>query len=259
MRENVVRGRERRAGAARGACYPPPVSDEPWTRLAAPFPASDVVWDVVDVEDGGEDALVVPRLRREALAARLDEACGVAGWSLSYAPFASGAVGCTLEVRDVRKAAVVNALGAGAEATADAAFAAAAGLYGMTAPVEGGRRRVGYDAESGGALHDPEPWPAAEAGGAGELQAADAGAADVASAGPAGALGGPERELSDEARGMIDRLVERLKGEGQGLAAVRLVVRHGGYGKDPEAARALYRELRALLKRVSEEQGGAEA
>jgi hypothetical protein len=46
---------------------------------------------------------------------------------------------------------------------------------------------------------------------------------------------------------MIDRLVERLKGEGQGLAAARLLVKYGGYGKDPEAARELYAHLRELL------------
>lgn len=47
---------------------------------------------------------------------------------------------------------------------------------------------------------------------------------------------------------MIDRLIERLKAEGQGLAAARILVKHGGYGKDPQAARELYGELRDLLR-----------
>jgi hypothetical protein len=51
---------------------------------------------------------------------------------------------------------------------------------------------------------------------------------------------------------MIDRLVERLKEEGQGLAAARLLVKHGGYGNDPAAARELYAQLRALLLRAGE-------
>ncbi len=228
--------------------------DAPWKRLTVPFPASTVEWDVVDVEPGGEDAWVVPRLRRDALVARLDEVCGVAGWSLSYAPFAAGAVGCTLEVGDVRRAAVVNALRAGAEATADAAFAAAARLYGMTAPLEPGRRRVGYDSESGTALHDPEVGSTDDAaGGAGQTPVTIVSAAE---SGPDTAeIDEPERELSHEARSTIDRLVDRLKDEGQGMAVARLVLRHSGYGKDPAAARALYGELRSLLKRVNEDEG----
>jgi hypothetical protein len=47
---------------------------------------------------------------------------------------------------------------------------------------------------------------------------------------------------------MIDRLVDRLKVEGQGLAAARLLVRYGGYGKDPDTARELYAQLRVLLR-----------
>jgi hypothetical protein len=56
---------------------------------------------------------------------------------------------------------------------------------------------------------------------------------------------------------MIDRLVERLKGEGQGLAAARLLVKHGGYGKDPEAARELYAQLRELLLAAPAAEGSA--
>ena len=45
----------------------------------------------------------------------------------------------------------------------------------------------------------------------------------------------------------IDRLVERLGGEGKGLEVAKLVTRYGGYGDDPEAAKELYSQLRALL------------
>jgi hypothetical protein len=57
---------------------------------------------------------------------------------------------------------------------------------------------------------------------------------------------------------MIDRLVERLKDEGQGLAAARLLVRYGGYGKDPDAARELYAQLRELLRSAPAASGGGE-
>ncbi len=215
------------------------MSDALWTRLAAPFAPSALTWHVIAVDEAGEEATVVARLRSEALAARLDEHCGVAGWSLSYAPYGGGAVGCTLEVSEVRKAAVVNALPGGAAVTAEHAFAAAAALLGMVAPADPSAQRVPYDAEAGVTLHDPEV-PAA---------AADAESATAPALREADARA---RDLSDEGRRMIDRLVDRLKDEGQGQAASRLLVRFGGYGKDADAARELYGELRALLKRASD-------
>ena len=46
----------------------------------------------------------------------------------------------------------------------------------------------------------------------------------------------------------IDRLVERLRGEGLGLEAAKLLIEYGGYGDDPPTARDLYARLRALFK-----------
>jgi hypothetical protein len=295
------------------------VSDVLWTRLAAPFPVSSVTWAVVAVDEHADEATVAPQVRREALQERLDEVCGVAGWSIDYAPHAAGAVGCTLEVAGVRKAAIVDALPGGAAATADAAFGAAAALLGMTTPLPRVRSTVPYDRDAGETLHDPDlgdvaldgtnggrvavspprgyaaaaapagddqelegaPTPAPASRGASDgrsVTGADAASAvDPVAAGesssepPAGELGpGPAagapdvRAADQQARGLshdslqlIDRLLARLRDEGQGLAAARLVVRYGGYGKDPEAARELYGELRALLKRVSGSEVGA--
>lgn len=47
----------------------------------------------------------------------------------------------------------------------------------------------------------------------------------------------------------IDRLVDRLRGEGLGLETAQLLVEHGGYGSDADEARALYGKLRDLLLR----------
>jgi hypothetical protein len=239
--------------------YLAPVSDALWTRLAAPFPALGVTWDVVSVDAAADEAVVAPRLRREAIVERLDQQRGVAGWSVAFTPFADGAIGCTVEIADVRKSAVVDGLKAGAAATADAAFAACAALFGLVVPASAVPQRVAYDAESGVALYDPEPPSDHLAGAAGGEVAM--GPTDVPGA-PAGAAASDEPSTLDvhaadvEARGlsreglvMIDRLVERLKESGQGLQAARLLVRYGGYGKDAEAARALYGALRALLKR----------
>ena len=245
------------------------MSDAPWTRLAAAFRVSDVVWGVVAVEEPGDSAVVTPHLRPEALRGRLDDVCGLEGWSLEFAPFAAGAVGCTLSVAQVRKSAVVDASPLGAAATADAAFADAAALFGLLPPLATHGRRVAFDPEAQLPLHEPalEDVDAHLAGGGLETGAEPAAASTPDSTPPArteGALGAPDlqadgvraRGLSPAALGMIDRLVERLKQEGHGLAAARLLNRFGGYGKDAAAARELYGELRALLVR---EVGGVDA
>jgi hypothetical protein len=77
-------------------------------------------------------------------------------------------------------------------------------------------------------------------------------AREVAGApGPSGPLAADdafaEAPAKPEGQQMIDRLIERLKAQGQGLAAARILVKHGGYGKDPVAARELYAALRQLL------------
>lgn len=234
------------------------MSDALWTRLSAPFPLPSVTWDVVSVDPGADEALVVPRLRREAIVERLDDLCGVAGWSLSLTPFADGAVGCGLQVGEVRKAAVADARIEGPVATADAALAACAALFGLASPVAAHARRVAFDAEAGVALHDPDPEAIPED--AVEVPGADAAAAErraAAAAAAAQVTDAPEapdaaaRRPSSEARVMIDRLVERLRASGRGLEVARLVARHGGYGEDAEAARALYGALRSLLKRTA--------
>ncbi|TVR92951.1 MAG: hypothetical protein EA416_06080 [Trueperaceae bacterium] len=240
------------------------MSDALWTRLTAPFPALAVTWDVVSVDAAVDEAVVAPRLRREAIVERLDQHCGVAGWSVTFTPFANGAVGCTVEIAGVRKSAVADALMAGPAATADAALAVSAASFGLVVPPAAVPQRVAFDAEAGIALHDPELVGdhVAEAGaGATAGAATDAGPADApmdpASAGASDddsaldvhAADVEARGLSREGLVMIDRLVERLKESGHGLQAARLLVRYGGYGKDAEAARALYGALRALLKR----------
>ena len=235
------------------------MSDALWTRLAAPFPLHGVTWDVVSVDAAADEAVVAPRLRREAIAERLDQHCGVGGWSVTFTPFADGAVGCTVEIAGVRKGAVVDALMAGAAATADATLAACAASFGLVAPASAAPQRVAFDAEAGVALHDPEPTsdqvavaaarsaddpagPAPFRESAHDAPVVDAAVADLHAA------DAEARGLSRDGLAMIDRLVERLKESGQGLQAARLLVRYGGYGKDAEAARALYGALRALLK-----------
>jgi hypothetical protein len=257
------------------------VSDAAWPRLAAPFGGDVVAWLPVELADGGEEVRVVPLVAAAALRARFDQVLGIAGWSVAYAPLDAGAVACHVTVAGVTKGAVAPAaLVGGPAAAADAAFAHAAAAFGLRPPFPAGTTAwVPCDPETLLPLHPPtvEPTPAVEASPAVEATADDAVAADAPSAaaavGPAHAAapgavrpGGapdavrvgaaaagavaPPAPPAEKPTGqqMIDRLVERLKDEGQGLAAARLLVRYGGYGKDPDTARELYAQLRALLR-----------
>ena len=50
-----------------------------------------------------------------------------------------------------------------------------------------------------------------------------------------------------EAHQVIDRLVERLRAEGLGAEAARLVVRFGGYGRNAEESRELYGKVMGTI------------
>jgi hypothetical protein len=208
----------------------------------APFAPADVSWDATTTNDAGDEVLLTPRLSRRAIVARLDEVGGVAGWSLILAPTEGGIV-ATLRVDDVTKSAAADHLAVvapSAEETADRALARAAEAFGLR-PAETGPRWAPFDPDARVVLDDaPAPAPAAA-----DL-AEESAVPDVMRSSAAA------RGLTPEALQMIDRLVERLKEEGQGLAAARLLVKHGGYGNDPAAARELYAQLRALLLRAGE-------
>lgn len=213
---------------------------------------------MVEVTDGGEEVRVVPMLRPSAVRLRLDGAVGPMGWGMSYQLLPGDAMLCQLRVGEVEKGAVVAAARVGgAVATADAAFCAAAELFGLRAPfAEGVSAWLPCDPVTLEPLHPPMAEDLAVVDRSDEVAPAIAHptVADVSIDSEAAPAGGQPLASSDapmpkpEGQQMIDRLVERLKAEGQGLVAARLLVRHGGYGKDPEAARALYAELRALLK-----------
>lgn len=250
------------------------MSDAVWSRLAAPFGGDAVAWVPVEVAEAGDEVRVVALVVAEALRARLDGTVGIAGWGVAYAPLEAGAMTCHVTVAGVTKGAVAPAaLAGGPVATAEVAFARAAELFGLRAPLPSGATAwVPCDPETLVPLHPPEfevdagaapvGTPAARAGdeaalaarnpavGVGEAAAAPAtsgvgvgGAAAVASAGVAAPVA-----AKPTGQQMIDRLVDRLKEEGQGLAAARLLVRYGGYGKDPDTARELYAQLRVLLR-----------
>jgi hypothetical protein len=216
---------------------------------------------------------VTPRVGVAALHARLDAAHGARGWSISYTPMPGEAVACHLVIDGVTKGVVAGpALVGGAEATAAIAFARAASLFGAAPawPADASAW-VACDPETHEPLHAParpgqvgSPVAAPErpAEGAHRSRAPEG----TADAGPRPDAGAPasadapvisgvapgedtfaEAPAKPEGQQMIDRLIERLKAQGQGLVAARILVKHGGYGKDPVAARELYAALRQLL------------
>ena len=225
-------------------------------RLADPFPPSARAWALVELSPDRQRARVQPRLTAVAVRSRLDAAVTPAGWSCQLLPLGPEAVVCNLTVEGVTRAAVAerpagavtgSELGSAA-ALADTALALCAAQFGLVAP-----------GVEGWAPHDPETgevrWEeleaAASAGSEDAAPVAPQGAADAPGTAPPDGAAPPDTETAaaerPEAHQVIDRLVERLRAEGLGAEAARLVVRFGGYGRNAEESRELYGKLRSLL------------
>lgn len=217
-----------------------------WASLSASFPRSDVRWRIAEVADDLGSARLERVVSAAAITARLDATVGRERWSCQLLPLGARALVCNLVVDGVGRSGVADtvphapALPAGE--LADLAFAAAAAAFGMVA----GEDRhdpvwVEFDAETGEALflpHDEptDPWPE----GAGDAAAVTGEAVDAADTAPL-------VEARPAGHEVIERLVDRLREEGLGKEAARLLVAHGGYGRSKADSRELYGKLRALL------------
>jgi len=218
-----------------------------WALLSEPFSRAATAWRVVEVADDLQSARLERFITAEAIAARLDDAVGAGRWSYQLLPLGERALVCNLTVDGAGRSAVASAIAAPVPLDADdlaaRALAAAAALFGMRAAAGSAPSSpawVDFDAERGTPLYLPEDE--------------DAGPADVVG------VTAPERspvlERSEAPGGgakpagheVIERLLDRLREEGLGKEAARLVVTHGGYGRDQAEARELYGKLRALLK-----------
>lgn len=248
-------------------------------RLARPFPAVAITWFITELADEGQRARLEPMLAAAAIVERLDDTVGKDGWSQRLAPIGADGLVCELTVAEVVKSGVAGrAAGrkgdAATRSMADAALARAAERFGMLPPLRsaGGASEglwVDADPESGELLYTPdlheleagmdtpgfaplhgeEPAPSVAAAldsdrADAEPANADPGTADPVIADPV--IADPVNARPD-GRQVIDRLMDRLRGEGLGAEAARLVMSFGGYGRDPEEARELYRRLRELL------------
>ncbi len=231
-------------------------------------------WFVAELDAAGR-ARLEPYAARASLIQRLDEACGLLGWSFTLAPLGATALVGNLTLMGATRADVVNAGPLLAEEhAAEVTLARCAALFGLSLPyvAHDPSYWVEYDPEAHEPLYEPDPVSAAapplEFPSAERRTAAEAVAAPAAlGRGPANAVAGSETADADAAplgtgvavvansgHEVIERLVERLKGSGLGKEAARLVVRYNGYGRTAEESRELYGRLRALLLK-----SGAEA
>lgn len=210
---------------------------------------------MVEVEPGGDKARLAPYAAPGDLGARFDAVCGREGWSFTLAPLGQGAVVANLTLLGVTRAGVVSVTQP-AERSADLALSVCAAAFGLGLPyvLEDPSYWVDYDPEAREPLYLPDPVPlsaAAATGAFGGATPSAAAPAQPAAAGPAATDQGPARTAGGTpitaGHEVIERLLERLKEEGLGKEAARLVVRYNGYGRTPEESRELYGRLRALL------------
>lgn len=252
-----------------------------WARLAAPFPPQALEWRVARLDPEGSTGRLEPVLDEDAVTLRLNETLGVEGWSKRLTPLGADAVVCELELLGVRKSAVARSFAGRVDAQRVCAwaFGRAAELFGMRPPDAEGAW-VDIDTETVEPLYLPEVAAAHEQPGARpsvgrrhgaavaevpapetvapetvapETVAAESGAPGTEASGPEAPAAGEDPDPAlpsgprSEGQQAIERLVDRLRAEGLGRQAAGLVVAHGGYGRTPEEARRLYRELRELL------------
>lgn len=206
-------------------------------RLSAPFPTSAIHWRVLEIEPDDYRVRLGPELAVGAVVARLDEVCGPEGWSNRYLPMGSDALVCELSIDGVTKAAVVHAMSPqdDPETLAASALSRAAEYFGLRPPAQPETSAwVDADPETGEPLHPPD--------------LAEAELSVIAAHTEAVAIVEPPPDEKPAGQQAIDRLVDRLRGEGLGLEAAKLLIEYGGYGDDPATARDLYARLRALFK-----------
>ena len=214
-----------------------------WERLTQPFSADAVTWRVLEVAEaetpgGAARARVRPQLSYETVLERLNEVAQPSGWSNRYVALGDDALSCELNVEDVTKTEIALFTGQlSTDEVAHDALVYAAELFGMVPPVDTAEVYwVDYDPEAKTILHEP--------------------AAEVEVAAPEVLT--PPSTPKPAGQQAIDRLVERLKGEGRGLEVAKLINTYGGYGQDKDAARELYSQLRALLLTEESQESSAQ-
>ena len=213
------------------------MQNQAWAQLTANFPVQATEWRVIGLSEDKQQARVRAQLYASAVTERLDTILGKTGWSNAFTVM-SDAVGCALTIGEVTKSSMLPLLRTVDGSTrAQDALVEAALLFGMQPPFDTEAvHTVDYDADAGAILFEPEAEP--------RLQQEIASEAPLAPPRVSSSAPGDK----PEGQKMIDRLVERLKQDGLGFEAAKLLIDFEGYGDSPETSRELYSKLRALLK-----------
>ena len=225
------------------------MGQDTWTSLAQPFPETALEWRVLRLDDEQLRAQARPQLRVDAVLRRLDETVGVAKWSNTLLSLGSSAdvlaLACTLTVEGVSKSATATLGAESIGVLADDALVYAAERFHMLPPADLTLSYwVDYDKENRAMLYEPSAQPAQTPAPTPDLTAPNLNAPNLNTEAPS--VSQPAAKPAGQQA--IDRLVERLKAEGQGLEVAKLINTYGGYGANPNAARELYAKLRELLR-----------
>lgn len=197
-----------------------------WQHLTAQFPGEALEWRVVDVSEDSR-ARLRPQLPYQAVVDRLTRHLHITEWSTHYQAGPQESLICQLTVISAQRTVVLGTRKryVEVETLAQDAFVYAAELFGLKPqPDITVSYWVDYDDEAKAPLFEPIWQPAVPTEGA------------------------PATTDKPAGQQAIDRLVERLRQEGRGLDAARLISRYGGYGNNPQMARELYGALRNLLR-----------
>lgn len=225
-----------------------------WQQLARFFPDTMLEWRIVERAENNTLALVRPQVQIQQVLSHLDALAGRSGWSNSFFMVGNQAVGCALTISGVAKSVVLplaypNMLEDAAQ-RADDALVQAAERFGILPEADVSLCYwVEADPEAGTILHEPteiQRYPKV-------LQVLQTSPSEVGEEGKLDArpLGMGNLPPKPSGQMMIDKLLERLKQEGRGLEAAKLVITHKGYGNDADEAKRLYGKLRDLLKQAS--------
>lgn len=224
------------------------MSPDFWALLAEPFPRFSCTWRVVEVADDLQNARLARTLTRAAIATRLDSSVGPSNWSFQLLPLGERSMVCNLSVCGVGRSGIVavarGLLDFDARLLAEHALAAAAEQFGMRT---GGASSawVDFDAETSEPLYLPEED---EGDDGSSVRAGPVPTPTQATDQPSPVAGTEPKPTGHD---VIERLLDRLREEGLGKQAARLVVTHGGYGRTQAESRELYGKLRALLVGVT--------
>ena len=229
-------------------------------RVAQHLVEADIRWVVLELNHEASSARLAPVWASPAVMFALDREFGADGWWLEAGDVAGGTY-VSVSFANHRRSVVATSprfdlhvdllTGQQPDGLIDnvkTAWLHSVALEAMGLPLDVHVEDDGWVAWENGRPTSPLP--------AVDVALRDAAtASDVPDAQPQAASGGDDaasEAVKSEGQQAIDRLVERLRGEGHGVEVAKIVSSFGGYGTTPEERRALYGELRSLLKRQQE-------